>query len=243
MPDTTEKNLLFEQVLQTIDAGKVLDVATGNGGFIQFVMDNTKSHGEIFGIDTSELGIRSAYKAFADKNVHFRHMDAANLGFADGIFDTVSIANSLHHMADLSDVLSEMVRVLKPGGTFLLAEMYRNNQTETQMTHVLLHHWWAAIDSAKGIPHLETFTRQHIIEVCKSLQLQQTSFFDVLDISSDPKDADLLKELETVIDRYVQKAEGTKDAMFLCKQGAALRSRIHEIGFHSATQLFMIGKK
>jgi ubiquinone/menaquinone biosynthesis C-methylase UbiE len=170
-------------------------------------------------------------------------MDAARLGFPVGVFDTVSITNSLHHMTNLSEVLSEMVRVLKPGGTFLLAEMYRDNQTETQMTHVLLHHWWAAIDTAKGITHLETFTKEQIMELCQNLHLQQSNFFDVLDISSNPKDAGLAKELESIIDRYLQKAAGTRDEESLSKQGESLRSRIRDVGFHSATQLFMIGKK
>ncbi len=243
MSITTEKKDSVEQVLHTIEAGMVLDVASGNGGFIQFLMDNTKNHGEIFGIDTSELGIRAGYKTFEGKNVHFRHMDAAQLGFPDEAFDTVSIANSLHHMADLSEVLSEMIRVLKPGGTLLLAEMYRDNQVETQMTHVLLHHWWAAIDSAIGITHLETFSREHIIELCSSLHLQQTSYFDVVDLSSDPKDAGLTKELDMVIDRYQQKAAGTINEESLFQQGESLRKRVREIGFHSASQLFLIGKK
>ena len=83
-------------------------------------------------------------KTFKDrKGIDFVKMDAQEMTFADASFDTVCIANSLHHVADLRRVLAEMARVLRPKGRFIVAEMYCDGQTDPQMTHVLLHHWWA----------------------------------------------------------------------------------------------------
>ena len=129
-----------------ISGGKVLDVATGNGGFIHFLLDGLQDYEEIIGIDTKE-GLESSFEEqFAEKPVRYQKMDAARMEFTDESFDTVCISNSLHHMPDLNSTLREMLRVLKLGGQLIIHEMYSDGQTETQMTHVGLHHWWAAID-------------------------------------------------------------------------------------------------
>jgi ubiquinone/menaquinone biosynthesis C-methylase UbiE len=243
MPRTSNITSPIEQLLSTTDAGRVLDIATGNGGFIHLLIGTLKSYSEIIGVDASEQGFRSGLQAFEGKQVHFQHMEAECLDFPNASFDTVSISNSLHHMKNLCKVSSEMLRVLKPGGNLLIAEMVCDNQTKTQMSHVLLHHWWAAIDTANGITHLETFTRKSIVDFCSTLSLSLMNFYEHADLASNPKQKDLMDELDSVIDRYLQKAAGTMDEKNLCDQGEELRKRIRRIGFHSATQLFMIGKK
>jgi SAM-dependent methyltransferase len=129
-------------------------------------------------------------------------------GFPDASFDTVSIANSLHHLADLPQALAEMCRVLKPGGLFIISEMYCDGQSEAQQTHVELHHWWAAVDTAQGITHYETFPRQRIVEIAEGLGLARWTYHDIAYLEDDPHAAELLAELEPVIDRYIERAAG-----------------------------------
>ena len=45
-------------------------------------------------------------------------MDAPYLPFRDGIFDSVSMTDALEHTADVLSTLSEIARILKPGGEF-----------------------------------------------------------------------------------------------------------------------------
>jgi SAM-dependent methyltransferase len=146
-------------VLGHLSGGRVLDVATGTGGFVQFLLDGLRDYAEIVGIDA--VGERAAAfsAALGDRaDVRFEQMDAHHLVFPDGSFDTVSISNSLHHVADPAPVLAEMLRVLRPGGHLVVNEMYRDGQSETQTTHVLLHHWWAAVNRLRGEVHRETRT-------------------------------------------------------------------------------------
>jgi len=170
-------------------------------------------------------------------------MDATHLNFPDRHFDTVCISNSLHHMADLPTVLSEMLRVCKPGGNFIISEMYRDGQSETQLTHVYLHHWWAAVDTADGITHYPTFTRQQIMDVANNLGLQQLNYYDDQDLESNPKNPELIQELDGIIDRYIQRSQGLNGEVELCRRGEELRQRVHEVGFQGASSLFMIGNK
>ena len=232
-----------EEALSKLSGGHVLDVATGSGGFIQFLMDNLDDYKEFTGIDNNPRSLEAATQAHPQENVHFRQMDATQMDFPDRHFDTVCMANSLHHMADLPGALAEMKRVLKPGGNFIISEMYRDGQAETQLTHVALHHWWAAVDTAQGIIHFETFTRQQIIEIAEKLGLQQLRLYDLKDLELDPKDPELVQQLDSIIDRYIQRLENLDEATELRQRGEELRQRVHGIGFHGATELLVLGKK
>jgi ubiquinone/menaquinone biosynthesis C-methylase UbiE len=244
---TTPKDILGQ-----ISGGRVLDVATGSGQFISFLLEGLPAWDEIIGIDTSEKGEAAFAENFKEHpNVRIIKMDAAKMDFADASFDTVCISNSLHHMENLQPVLSEMIRVLrspdpasgKPGGYFIVAEMYRDNQTETQMTHVLMHHWWGAIDTARGVVHNETYTRQQMLDIVLGLGLQEVTIHDWSDLSDDPKNPETVKYLTNVVDQYLTRIEGLPEESQLRARGLELRQRVEEIGFHSATSLFVIAKK
>ena len=233
----------WKNILGGIPRGKVLDVATGTGGFVHFLLESLKEYDEIVGIDTSERSAAVFAEAFKDKpNIRFEKMDAAHMDFSNAAFDTVCIANSLHHMADLGRVLDEMRRVLKPGGYFIVAEMYQDGQTETQLTHVYMHHWWAAVDTSQGITHGETYTRQQIVDLVQGLGLQDVSYHDLCDLSGDPQQPEAIKELNNAIDRYIERARGASNYAELNRRGEELRQRLQEVGFHGATTLLAIGE-
>jgi ubiquinone/menaquinone biosynthesis C-methylase UbiE len=243
MDKSIERFETIEEALNQLSGGHVLDVATGSGGFINYLIDNLQDYAEITGIDSNELSLEAARKSHTQANLRFLSMDAARMDFPDGHFDLVSIANSLHHMADLRGVLSEMVRVCKPGGQLLIWEMYRDGQTKTQLTHVYLHHWWAAVDSAEGITHFETLRRQQVVDIVEKLGLNNTQYFDSKNLETDPKDQGLIRELDGIIDRFVKRTTALNSGEDLCLRGELLRLRVHETGFHGASSLIAIGEK
>jgi SAM-dependent methyltransferase len=232
-----------EEALSTIRAGRILDVATGSAGFITFLLDNIRDFSEIIGIDLNQRPLETARNAFLRDNIRFLRMDASHMEFPADYFDTVCISNSLHHIDDLSGVLSEMTRVCKPGGQIIICEMYRDGQKETQQTHVDLHHWWAAVDTAEGILHHETYTRQDIVAITQGLGLQSLKYFDLKDLETDPKDPELIRELDGIIENYQLRAKALERGIELQLRGETLHQRLHQVGFHSATSLFVIGKK
>ena len=233
----------YEAVFKVVSGGRVLDVATGSGGFVDVLVDTLQDFDEIIGIDISERSLATARESFPQGNIRFMQMDANRMEFPHGAFDTVCIAGSLHHMRNLTLVFSEMIRVLKPGGHFIVSEMYRDQPTEPQMTHVLLHHWWAAVDMAQGLIHLETFTRQKIVDLLQALPLYGLQFYDVAYLAGDPKEAGLASELDKIINRYNERTVGMPYELVLQQSGEELRQRVKEIGFWEATSLVAIGKK
>jgi ubiquinone/menaquinone biosynthesis C-methylase UbiE len=233
-----------ESTLKNLPAGRVLDVATGSGQFIGFLLEGLTSFDEIVGIDTSEKSGAALAAAFKDQpKIRFEQMDAAKLDFPDASFDLVCISNSLHHLADPGPALSEMKRVLKPGGHFLVAEMYRDNQTEAQMTHVLMHHWWGMVDTAKGVVHNETYTRQQLLDIVAGMGLQEIAVHDLSDLGDDPKAPETVKYLTDATNQYIQRLEGLPGEADLRARGLELLERLNAVGFHSATSLLVISKK
>lgn len=57
---------------------------------------------------------------------------AENLPFGDGAFDVVSMFNALDHVEDVDIAIREAVRVLAPGGTFLLIVELNHEPTVTE---------------------------------------------------------------------------------------------------------------
>ncbi|MDF2522282.1 MAG: hypothetical protein K0R84_2910 [Clostridia bacterium] len=229
--------------LKLISGRKVLDIATGRGNFIYYLKDGFKDFESITGIDyIEEEKLKKISESFPDSRIHFQHMNASNLDFSDESFDTVSLSNSLHHLVDMDSVLKEMLRVVKPGGTIILNEMICDNQSPSQMTYVLMHHWWAKIDMAMGKLHYETFPKQKVLDIVKGMNLRS---FEVLEFNDpdDPMDKESLEGISKIIDEYIERAKAIDNFEALKQEGEEIRKRLFEVGVNGATQVIIIGNR
>ncbi|UCE65247.1 MAG: class I SAM-dependent methyltransferase [Candidatus Zixiibacteriota bacterium] len=234
---------LFKQKLGTKYGGKILDVATKDGDFIRKLIDAFKDYDVATGIDISEEQFTKAREDFKGDRVSFKVMDGGKLLFADGAFDTVSICNGLHHLPDVNAVLDEMKRVLKPEGFFIIREQFCDNQTEKQMSDVLLHHWGAKISRMIGETHNSTFKKYEIIKFVEKLDLGGFEAQEYICHECDPeKDGKMADELAD-IDKELSKIEKYPGYDELKKEGEQLRHRIMKKGFACATFLDIIGSK
>jgi SAM-dependent methyltransferase len=94
----------------------VLDLASGTGESACFLAERFGAH--VVGVDLSEKMIRQAEgkaRARGQTGVTFRRADAIHLPLADAAFD-VAICECTLCLLDKQKVLSEMARVVKPGG-------------------------------------------------------------------------------------------------------------------------------
>jgi SAM-dependent methyltransferase len=227
-------------LLADIDGGRVLDIATGRGGYVHELVDGLASYDEIVGIDSQASLAEDFERAFADHHdVRFEARDALDPGFADGSFDLASVSASLHHFADPAPVLARMRRLVRPGGRIVVSEMYRDGQTEPQLTHVLLHHWWAAVDATRGIVHRETYRRADLVAIVDRLDLDGLELADVADLGDDPLDPETIATLDGAIERYQAHTAAYPE---LRRRGEELRRRLHAVGAQGATMLVAIGR-
>ena len=233
----------IENKLREMDGGKVLDVATHEGHFVEVLMQNLHSYSEIVGIDVNEKAIEMARHRLGQENVRFLVMNAEHLDFENEHFDTVTISASLHHLADIQRSLGEMMRVLKPGGHFMLVEMHEDALTEASRTFVYLHQWVAEVDSALGILHNKTLARQEFVDYVTALSLDHVEYFDYSDEDADPKKDTRIAQLDNLIERTLQRAESADISPTLKARGAELYQRLHEVGAQKEPLLMIIGKK
>ena len=235
----------IEQALGRITGGRVLDVATGPGSMITWMIDALGSYESFTAIDMIDPATRGLgeMSVFDRADVQFISMDAQDMTFKDNAFNTVTVSNSLHHMDDPASVLIEMMRVLAPGGAFIFREMYRDNPTEEQLSHISVHHWMAAIDTALGTTHHETLTRAQLEGMIEGLGLRALDLYDYADLHSDPFHSEELDHMRSNITRYLERAQRLPSYPALAERAAALRERLDTVGLRWATSLIAIGRK
>lgn len=112
--------------LQKYKPHQILDVATGTGDFAILAAKMLKPD-RLIGIDISEgmlkIGEEKVKKAGLDNTVIMQKGDCLNLPFEDNSFDAVTVAYGVRNFANLDQGLSEMLRVLRPGGHLVIIEL------------------------------------------------------------------------------------------------------------------------
>jgi SAM-dependent methyltransferase len=220
---------IFSQALGSLAGGLVLDVATGEGGFAGLLAARLQSYKRIVGIDTSAPALPAAQGDPDLKEHCFARIDAEVMAFRNAAFDTAAVSASLHHLEHPARVLAEMVRVLKPGGRLIIAEMHASARTEPQRTAVQIHHWAAAVDTALGVAHFPTFPRQQFVEWTETLPLDDVEIHDRCDTNSDPFDPQFAAQVKGYIDNYLERAREADDYPLHEQQAAALWQRLNTI--------------
>jgi ubiquinone/menaquinone biosynthesis C-methylase UbiE len=103
--------------------GSVLDVACGPGILSAAI---AKSARDVTPFDLTPQMLKKAAQRCAEAgvgSVTFREGNAAELPFANEAFDAVVTRLSVHHFDRPARVISEIFRVLRPGGRFVVADV------------------------------------------------------------------------------------------------------------------------
>ena len=112
----------------------ILDVGCGGGKAVQ-ELARISSRGKVCGIDYSEEMVQLARKInkefVGNGHVEIMHGFVSSLPFPDGMFNLVTAFETYYFWPNLIDDLREVKRVLKAGGTLLIAnEVYKHEKFE-----------------------------------------------------------------------------------------------------------------
>ena len=114
--------------LKNLQPENILDVATGTGDFAITSYKLLKP-GKITGIDISdgmlELGRKKIKKLGLEGRIQLLNGDSEAILFDDNSFDAVTVAFGVRNFENLEKGLSEIYRVLKPGGKLVVLEFSR----------------------------------------------------------------------------------------------------------------------
>lgn len=117
---------LIEELLTWAGIGQasnILDVGCGIGGSSLYLAEkfNASATGITLSPIQAKRAAQRAQEADLTSRVRFEVADALEMPFSDDSFDFVWSMESGEHMPDKQKFLAECYRVLKPGGTFLMA--------------------------------------------------------------------------------------------------------------------------
>lgn len=117
---------MYERISQVIADKEVLEIAAGPGLLAKHVAGAAK---KMVATDYSDGMITEAKKGDYPANLTFEAADATALPYEADSFDVVLIANALHVMPEPEKALSEIHRVLRPGGTLIAPNFVEHKGT------------------------------------------------------------------------------------------------------------------
>lgn len=149
----------------------VLDIGCGNGKMLEYI--HNKVGAEIYGFDYSEIAIESAVRRIGN-NGNFQVALIGEVEYQENQFDLITSMDTMYFAPDMSALISQICKWLKPNGSFIcgyqegdiidktvnhdtteLARAFRNNGLKysvidyTKETYEMLRHKREVIISMK----------------------------------------------------------------------------------------------
>lgn len=135
---------------------EILDIGSADGTFTE-VITNQSGAKKAIGIDILESSVKYANQRFKkDKRIEFLVADVHRLPFKNNRFEAVFCLEALEHVFDLQKVLSEIKRVLKPGG-YLVVLVPTDSLLFRILWWIVLHTWGKHWQET----HLQSFGQQN----------------------------------------------------------------------------------
>jgi len=117
-------------------SGPVLDVGTGTG---LLALEFARRGLRVISVDVSAeeqrvAALNAEHQGVASR-IGFVRADAGRLGFRDAAFGCAAMMDILHHLDDAAPIMAETVRVVRPGGTIVVAELTREGLAVVDRVH------------------------------------------------------------------------------------------------------------
>ncbi len=137
---------------------RVLDLGSATGGNTQYI--SSMGH-DVTSVEYSEIGVRIQ----KNKGIPVVQADARDLPFPESTFDIVVCLDVIEHIAEDRLVASEICRVLKSGGKFLISVPEDPSL-------------WSAHDVA--VNHVRRYSKKSLLEVVRSSELKHQKIWSTL---------------------------------------------------------------
>ena len=117
------------QLVSKNNPKQILDIATGTGDLA--IMMSQLNPDKIIGLDISagmlDVGKRKIANVNLSDKIDMVVGDSENMPFDDNTFDAITVSFGVRNFANLDKGLTEIKRVLKPGGTFVILETFSSS--------------------------------------------------------------------------------------------------------------------
>lgn len=114
------------------ESDKVLDIGCGGGKTLKTMSESVKT-GKLYGVDYSETALATCkeynQQLISDEKLELVNASVEKMPFKDNFFQKIITVESFYFWPNPATNLKEVLRVLKPGGTFLLvADIYGDSK-------------------------------------------------------------------------------------------------------------------
>ena len=123
-------------VLDVVNEKDVLDLACGEG-YGSFLMSRTAR--SVTGVDISDEAVRHASENYKKSNLKFNRGSASALDLPDASFDVVVSFETIEHLAEQEEMITEIRRVLRPEGFLVISSPNRPVYSEESGEHNEFH--------------------------------------------------------------------------------------------------------
>ncbi|HYT91290.1 MAG TPA: class I SAM-dependent methyltransferase [Gemmataceae bacterium] len=162
-PSTIDPRIFHVKVvldhLGDVGGGRVLDIGCGKGRFARIVKDRHPDC-EVWGLDISEEMLR-----FVPAEIRTRAGSMTELPFEDAWFDGAYATESLEHAVEVDAAVSEMCRVVRPGGRIVVID--KNSEYWGKLETPEWEKWF-------GRKQLERLLARH----CREVRSQFISYWE-----------------------------------------------------------------
>lgn len=237
------KNLA--ETLEHCEAESILEVGCGDGSILRHLADAQPRAERLVGVDVKDPSLHVSADLLNKPKFEWITAPGHELPFEDGSFDLVVIAHVLHHLEPhrIDATLAEMLRVLRPGGMFLIYEMFRDGQSDSQISHVRYHHWIAEIDRLTGVSHHPTFQRSELLRIVGSLGLDDLRIEEFNEENDDPLEPGVIEEKFRKIATLLETIRPLPDFDRMNREAEEIRAWIRAHGLMQPTRLIATGRK
>jgi ubiquinone/menaquinone biosynthesis C-methylase UbiE len=163
-PSFDEEFQWVMQALRPAQGGTVIDLSCGPGLFGRRLA-SSGLFGRVWGVDHSQAMLHQCVSAGSDaaQALELIRADAAYLPFSDGVIAGIHAGAALHLWPRPNEGLSEVARVLRPGGVFVASTFVRPESRATQV----LADWFQRTSRAR------VFAESSLKNACEGLGLTE----------------------------------------------------------------------
>jgi ubiquinone/menaquinone biosynthesis C-methylase UbiE len=116
----TDKLKIMANNLNIKPGSNVLDVGTGTGVFVPFLVKKIGPNGKLVCLDFAEKMLEKAEAKDFKGNIEYICSDIHRTDFGDEVFDAAVFYSSFPHFRDKPTALKEIKRILKKGGRLFI---------------------------------------------------------------------------------------------------------------------------